>query len=959
MKITTLFREIFRFRKTNFSIVLLVTAIIIAAITVFERLQYKFVLPSPSSNDIGHELLESAWLDLQHITSSFHPYGSRANDDVHDYILNRVESLIYGCDYVERWDDYVNNTNLLFKQPDVFNSSSKVSRVIYFESSNILVKVLGSDPDLSPILISAHFDSVPTSNGATDDGKGIATMLSLLQVYVKSQPNRTVIFNFNNNEEFGLLGAHAFMNHKWSKDVELFINLEGAGAGNRAILFRTSDTITAKLYKDAVKSQPFGNSIYQQAFYKRLVSSETDYKVYETNGLRGWDIAFYKPRDYYHTIKDSIKYTSKESLWSMLHTALQLANHIAYSDIEIGEEYMPSVYFDIFGSYFFVISAEQLFFINLTLLIIGPIIIFLKLWQSNGGRSKSNSLWVRLRFPFSCTVTLLLLQFLGTLINVGNPFIYSRNYLIPFVGLFCLFLFSNYAILAILEHLYPSDNFKGTAILQSFVLLWVILLTFTIKLKNSGYIYTGIYPISITTATYIFAILFGYFRSESNRNNDKDAVLVDTTQLRENISNNTFEGRDNNYEDRNNINEDRDNINEDRDNNENRVSNLEDNDGSDPVAVIDERAPLLRNSTESLNKKMSNKRAQGLQYDWFIQYFCLVPVSCYILFNCFLLALEALNQTVQEGSGASRIVNNIMILSVFFVALPILPFVYKVNYATGIFTLSVGLIFLGGSLIIQPFDELHPLKVRFSQSIDLMNASMPIVNLYTRKSFHIKNILSDLPSVKDTNAQVWCKDIDSNDGELCSYIGEYPQLLNQTSQKERKLLSTHILRDDRKNKDRSPYAPMTAELKIDAPENRVCSIIFDSGLGDRSTVKKITVFKSAKYANSTIERSLHLSEGINEFVIHKLDFDGSYHFSVEWFPKLLLKDYGSNDEGTNDSLKVKLKCYWGEYDTSSVVNGTMHRKVPAFDELLKYTPTEYIFTNRERGLVTVEDEIIL
>lgn len=944
MRITALFRAIFRFRKTNFSIILLLTSFIIAATVFYEQHHYKYILPTPS-DEVNYKLLEDAWLDLQHITSSMHPYSSRANDEVHNYILKRVEELSKGNEFIQIWDDYSNGTNILFKQPDVFNSSSTMSRVIYFESSNILVKIQGSDPELPAVLVSAHFDSVPTSYGATDDGKGIASMLSLLQAHLNSQPERTIIFNFNNNEEFGLLGAHTFMKHPWSKTVEFFINLEGAGAGNRAILFRTSNTATAKIYKEAVKSQPFGNSLYQQAFYKRLVSSETDYKVYENNGLKGWDIAFYRPRDFYHTIKDSIEYTSRESLWSMLHTSLQLLQHMTSSDTVIENNSKPAIYFDILSSYFFVIDSERLFFINLTLLIIGPLIVLLKMWLLKSFNIRTNSFWVYSRLPFSCAVSYLLLHMLGGIINVLNPFIYSRNYLYPFVGLFCLFLFTNYAILATFEHIYPSNNFKGTAIIESFCLVWLILTTYTIKLKKSGYIYTGIYPITIVTGAYISAITLGSFTGgiEGNSKKNDNEFQASCRTVNTNNHNQLSEASMNNNE-------------------EGTVECIDDEslERNEPVSNIDERAPLLRTSSQSLKNKGNCVSKEGSQYDWFIQYLCLVPISCYTCFNCLLLALDALNQTIQEGATASKTVGNVILISVLATASPLLPFVHKINYASGLLFLCMGLALFSTTLLCEPFDELHPLKVRFSQSINLQNNSLPIVNIFTRKSVKIDNMLSDLPSIKEKDTVIWCNDINSDDGQVCSYIGQHPNLLNQTSQTTKQYLRTHILRNDRKNKDRSPYAPMIAELQIEAPENRVCSINFDSGMGDKSSVKKITILDANKHVNSTATKTIQLSEGINEFIIHKISFEDAYHFSVEWFPKLLMVNNDIKYETSgDDNLKLKVTCYWGEYDTDSLVGDKILRKVPAYDELLQYAPKEYIFTNKERGLVTVEDEIIL
>lgn len=64
-------------------------------------------------------------------------------------------------------------------------------------------------PELDGVLFSAHFDSVSTAPGATDDGMGVATLLSLVDYFAKNQPKRTVVFNINNGEEDGLYGAHA------------------------------------------------------------------------------------------------------------------------------------------------------------------------------------------------------------------------------------------------------------------------------------------------------------------------------------------------------------------------------------------------------------------------------------------------------------------------------------------------------------------------------------------------------------------------------------------------------------------------------------------------------------------------------------------------------------------------------------------------------------------------------
>jgi acetylornithine deacetylase/succinyl-diaminopimelate desuccinylase-like protein len=81
----------------------------------------------------------------------------------------------------------------------------------YFESLNVVVKIDGSKSDLDGVLFSAHFDSVSTAPGATDDGMGVATLLQLVEYFSKNQPKRTVVFNINDGEEDGLYGAQVYV----------------------------------------------------------------------------------------------------------------------------------------------------------------------------------------------------------------------------------------------------------------------------------------------------------------------------------------------------------------------------------------------------------------------------------------------------------------------------------------------------------------------------------------------------------------------------------------------------------------------------------------------------------------------------------------------------------------------------------------------------------------------------
>jgi Zn-dependent M28 family amino/carboxypeptidase len=137
-----------------------------------------------------------------------HPYGVRANDDVRAFILSRVQAIALTHPHITIDDDTL--TNVSFSSGLASTGSGSAA---YFEGTNILVKVDGSDPELSlaqgAVLFDAHYDSVSTTPGATDDGMGVASLIALLEYLAKNRLRRTAVFNINNGEEDGLFGAHA------------------------------------------------------------------------------------------------------------------------------------------------------------------------------------------------------------------------------------------------------------------------------------------------------------------------------------------------------------------------------------------------------------------------------------------------------------------------------------------------------------------------------------------------------------------------------------------------------------------------------------------------------------------------------------------------------------------------------------------------------------------------------
>ena len=98
-----------------------------------------------------------------------------------------------------------------------------------------------------------------------------------------------------------------------------------------------------------------------------MIHSETDYKVYKEAGLRGLDLAFYKPRDKYHTGEDNIRNVSPKSLWHMMSNAIDFVQMGVVDDSE-----EPAVYTTFWVTFATPISA--LARVNLVLLVLFPVV---------------------------------------------------------------------------------------------------------------------------------------------------------------------------------------------------------------------------------------------------------------------------------------------------------------------------------------------------------------------------------------------------------------------------------------------------------------------------------------------------------------------------------------------------------------------------------------------------------
>ena len=221
--------------------------------------------------------------------------------------------------------------------------------MVAFRVQNVIARLPGLDPDA--VLVSAHYDSPAESVGAADDAVAVAAIVEAARALAAGpRPHYTVIFNINDGEEQGLLGAQAFLLHPWARDVRAFLNLESAGNVGKAILFQAGPGnawLTGRYARSV--PYPYGSVIGQDIFQSGAIPSGTDFEVYRTAGLRGLDVAFYRGGWAYHTALDQVSAVAPGSLQHMGANALALVRDLAAGPLPGDTGGSPSVYYDVLG----------------------------------------------------------------------------------------------------------------------------------------------------------------------------------------------------------------------------------------------------------------------------------------------------------------------------------------------------------------------------------------------------------------------------------------------------------------------------------------------------------------------------------------------------------------------------------------------------------------------------------
>ncbi|HEU4510369.1 MAG TPA: M28 family metallopeptidase [Pyrinomonadaceae bacterium] len=241
---------------------------------------------------------------------------------------------------------------------------------------NIAARLKGTS-NTRAILLLSHYDSVPTSFGASDDASGVAVLLETLRALKSGAAlNNDVIFLFTDGEEVALLGAQAFVaEHPWAKDVGLVLNFEARGAGGPSIMFETSDQ-NGRLIEEFSKAapHPVANSLAYEIY--RLLPNDTDLTIFKDANLPGLNFAFIDKSTHYHTQLDTSDEIDANSVQHHGNYALALTKHFGNLDL-VNLKERNAVYFDVLGLFLVRYSGAFVPFITLlvTVIFLGLVVL--------------------------------------------------------------------------------------------------------------------------------------------------------------------------------------------------------------------------------------------------------------------------------------------------------------------------------------------------------------------------------------------------------------------------------------------------------------------------------------------------------------------------------------------------------------------------------------------------------
>ncbi|KAJ5945538.1 Peptidase M28 [Penicillium verhagenii] len=910
--------------------VTIIVTVVYLALLIPVIVLHENVPSAPRTSPNGLNLTE-AWSDLQTLTGGFHPYNTHRNDEVRSWLLERIDAI--------HSSSVATATAANETTPEVFvfddmtsNLTSIDSQVgVYFEGTNILVYIRGWEdkqenwwevPGKIPtgkggVLVNAHYDSVSTGYGATDDGVGVVTCLQLLRYFTTPAhaPRRGLVVLFNNGEEDYLNGARAYSQHPMAKFAHTFVNLEGAGAGGRATLFRSSDTEVTQSY--AKSKYPFGSVLSANGFESGLVKSQTDYVVFQ--GMLVW-----------HMLSAAV--ASTEDLVS--DSTDRYDGHIRDDGLVPSGTGTKAVWFDLFGSTFAVFRMHTLFALSVTLLIVAP----LTLLVTSVALSKADKMYLfrssvqldtgdetvplgglrgLFRFPFLLTIPSSVTVGLAYLVTKVNPFIVHSSTYAVWAMMVSAWVFLAWFVSCVADFSRPSALHRVYTWTWLFALTWALLVVATVYVHEEGlaggyfmlFYFAGTFLATLISYLELFSLppkseyigahaqgsrrpssfgsRLGTSSGDEHEHEDEDEVEAEPTEstsLLRNPQRTTFA---------------------------NYVTVAGGHANEDEQEEYD---PNVYGHEQSWSASMPS-------WTWILQLLVTVPVILMLIAPISLFLTSALHQTGQDGNPQLFVYMAIASLTAVLF-MPMLPFIHRYTYHIPIFLFFVLLGTLIYNLVAFPFSDANRIKLYFSQQVDLDQGNSTAY--LTGMLPFVEDVVQGLPSAGGHADCAWSEALKRTQ---CSWNGPEPHVVpNENGSDISPSPSSEWVSFSTESTGKS-----SVRFVISGQNTRSCRITMDG--------HPITNF-NVLGGSEPDSRFLHPSQdGIHEIRLWSRTWENKWTVDVN-FPDAQA-DSTLTDQ--SDSITGRVSCIWSDINTPGLI--------PALDELRTYAPSWVAATKLTDGLV--------
>ncbi len=270
---------------------------------------------------------------LEVVASAPRPVGSARHAQVRDYLLAQLRAQGFEAELQVR-------------------SMFAPERTFPFPAvtvENVVGRLWGAHSS-GAVLLVAHYDSVPTGPGASDNGAAVASLLEVARA-LRASPSleNDVMVLFSDAEELSLLGAMEFEDtHPWARDAVVVLNVDARGNTGPVLMFETGDQSGGLVRQLAAIPRAQGSSAAVEVY--RRMPNDTDFTVFRKAGRQGLNFANLEGYVRYHSRLETVEGVDPGTLQQQGEVLLGLVRRLSGVDLSHLSE-PDRVFFNV-GSFF-------------------------------------------------------------------------------------------------------------------------------------------------------------------------------------------------------------------------------------------------------------------------------------------------------------------------------------------------------------------------------------------------------------------------------------------------------------------------------------------------------------------------------------------------------------------------------------------------------------------------------